>query len=189
MLIPPELMGAHIGPSRSHTTGRIQSLSFRAITALLGHLGVEWNLLELTEHQQRALAAAIALHRRFRPLLHGGDVVRFDPVVNGPDVAMHAYGVYAADRREALVACAQLRTGMSLTPPMLRLPGLAADQRYRVQLLDVLDDGSRVRGAARRQPAWLADGLELTGRQLAVHGLQPPVLDPESAVLLHLTAT
>ena len=189
MLVPPELMGAHIGPSRAHTTGRVQSLSFRAATALFGHLGVEWNLLDLTDQQRRALAAAIALHRRFRPLLHGGDVVRFDPVANGPDAASLAHGVYAADRREALVSLAQLRTAMSLTPPALRLPGLVADMRYRVEVLDVLDDGVQVRGAARRQPAWVTKGIELTGRQLAVHGLQPPVLDPESAVLLHLTAT
>jgi alpha-galactosidase len=189
MLVPPEMMGAHIGPSRAHTTGRVQSLSFRAATALFGHLGVEWNLLDLTDQQRRALTAAIALHRCFRPLLHGGDVVRFDPVANGADAASLAHGVYAADRREALVALAQLRTGMSLTPPMLRLPGLVADMRYRVEVLDVLDDGVQVRGAARRQPAWVAEGIELTGRQLAVHGLQPPVLDPESAVLLHLTAT
>jgi alpha-galactosidase len=189
MLVPPELMGAHIGPSRAHTTGRVQSLSFRAATALFGHLGVEWNLLDLTDQQRRALAAAIALHRHFRPLLHGGDVVRFDPVADGPDAAALAHGVYAADRREALVSLAQLRTAMSLTPPALRLPGLVADVRYRVEVLDVLDDGVQVRGAARRQPAWVTKGIELTGRQLAVHGLQPPVLDPESAVLLHLTAT
>ena len=31
-------------------------------------------------------------------------------------------------------------------------------------------------------------GIELTGRQLAVHGIQPPPLHPESALLLRLTA-
>ena len=50
MLIPPELMGAHIGPERSHTTGRRHDLQFRAATAFFGHLGVEWNLLRLDEH-------------------------------------------------------------------------------------------------------------------------------------------
>ncbi len=40
-------------------------------TALFGHLGVEWNLLD-------GLAEVIALHRRLRRLLHGGDAVRFD---------------------------------------------------------------------------------------------------------------
>jgi hypothetical protein len=36
------------------------------------------------------------------------------------------------------------------------------------------------------QPGWLADGVELTGRQLAAHGIRPPVLHPESAVLISL---
>ena len=49
MLIPPELMGAHIGPSRSHTTGRIHSLAFRGATAMFGHLGVEWNISRLDD--------------------------------------------------------------------------------------------------------------------------------------------
>jgi hypothetical protein len=40
---------------------------------------------------------------------------------------------------------------------------------------------------ARRQPAWIAAGIDLTGRQLAVHGLQMPVMNPESALLIHLT--
>jgi hypothetical protein len=47
-------------------------------------------------------------------------------------------------------------------------------------------------GMALTQPSWLAAGagepLVLTGRQLAVHGLQPPILHPESAILLTLTA-
>ena len=30
LLLPPELIGAHVGPPRSHTTGRVHDLSFRA---------------------------------------------------------------------------------------------------------------------------------------------------------------
>ena len=130
MLIPPELMGAHIGPTRSHTTGRVHSLAFRAVTALFGHLGVEWNVLTLDDRERAQLAEVIALHQRFRPLLHSGDTVRFDPVRNGQEPASQAYGVYSADRSEALVAHVQLTTGMSLLPPPLRLPGLVPDRRY-----------------------------------------------------------
>jgi len=185
MLIPPELMGAHVGPPRAHTTGRTHSLAFRAATAMFGHLGVEWDVLGLTADERLALQEAIGLHRRFRPLLHGGDVVRFDEVPAGarePEAIAH--GVYAPDRSEALVAWAQLRTGPSLAPPPFRLPGLAPEHRYRVEVLRIPGGGRRV--PARRQPAWVADGIELTGRQLAVHGLQLPVLDPESVLLLHL---
>jgi alpha-galactosidase len=191
MFIPPELMGAHIGPPQSHTTGRTHSLSFRAITALFGHLGVEWNVLALDDREREQLARFIALHRRFRPLLHGGDVVRFDPSLNGTAVSSHAHGVYAADRSEALVAVIQLRTGMSLTPPAVRMPGLDPDRRYRVSVVDV---GGRPRGPGRAQPAWTATdaaeaGLVLTGRQLALHGVQPPTMHPETALLLHVSAT
>jgi len=185
LFVPPELMGAHIGPPRSHTTGRTHTLAFRAITAMFGHLGVEWNVLDLDEGDREQLRSFIALHRRFRPLLHSGDVVRFDPVLNGTEVASHAHGVYAPDRSEALVALVQLRTGMSLAPPPVRLPGLDADRRYRVS---VVDTGTRHWGPSRTMPSWVTDGVVLTGRQLAVHGLQPPAMHPETALLVHLVA-
>ena len=79
MFIPPEVMGAHIGPPRRHTTGRLHTLAFRAATAMFGHLGIEWNLLALDDDELDELAEVVALHKRFRPLLHGGDAVRFDP--------------------------------------------------------------------------------------------------------------
>ena len=176
MLIPLEVMGAHIGPTRSHTTGRTHSLAFRSVTALFGHLGVEWNVLSLTEAERSQLAAVIAMHRRFRGLLHSGDAVRFDPVLNGQAAASYAYGVYAADRREALVAHVQLTTGISLLPPPLRLPGLLPEARYVVEQVPL--PGARVE--------WPASGIGLTGTQLAAHGIQLPRQHPESGVLLHL---
>ncbi|MDP9026319.1 MAG: alpha-galactosidase, partial [Actinomycetota bacterium] len=33
VLLPPELVGSHVGPKRTHTTGRVTELSFRLITA------------------------------------------------------------------------------------------------------------------------------------------------------------
>ena len=181
MLLPPELMGAHVGPTRSHTTARQHSLAFRAATALFGHLGVEWNVLSLSGDERAALAAVIALHKRFRPLLHSGDVQRFDH----PGDAAHAHGVYALDGSEALVAFVQLRTAPALSPSPLRLPGLVADATYAVAQVHL--PGDERLGPARRQPAWLRDGITLTGAQLAAHGLQMPTLDPETAVVVHLT--
>jgi hypothetical protein len=51
----------------------------------------------------------------------------------------------------------------------------------------ILLPGQERLGPGRRQPAWLTDGITLTGAQLAVHGLQMPSLDPENGLLLHLT--
>lgn len=183
--LPPELMGAHIGPPTAHTTARHHSLEFRAVTALFGHLGIEWNLLELDEPELTGVARYLALHKRFRDLLHHGDAVRFDPLTNGPSPSAHAYGVYAADRSEALVCLAQLNTGISLTPPRLLLPGLDPQRRYRATIVD--PPGLRSHTSSR-QPEWVSTGITLTGRQLALHGLQPPGLDPEWAILIHLVA-
>jgi alpha-galactosidase len=179
MLIPPELMGAHIGPTRSHTTGRRHDLAFRAATAMFGHLGVEWNVLELDDLERLQLAEVIAIHQRFRSLLHTGDAVRFDR----PDDSTVAHGVYNAERSEGIVSFTQLRTGPSLTPAPLRLPGLDPDRVYEIRLLPL--PGVRF-GPARNEPEWLAEGIHLTGRQLAAHGVQLPVLNPETAILLHL---
>ena len=179
MLIPPEVMGAHIGPARAHTTGRVHTLAFRAATALFGHLGVEWNVARLDDDRRAQLAEAIAVHKRFRSLLHSGDVVRFDA-----EDPYCAHGVYAADRSEGLVSFAQLSTAPSLTPPALRLPGLDPDAGYRIEHVALPDERW---GMALTQPVWLAHGIELTGRQLAAHGIRPPVMHPESAVLFSLT--
>ena len=180
MLIPPELMGAHIGPPRSHTTGRRHGLAFRAATAMFGHLGIEWNLRDLDDDRLDALAEVIALHRRFRPLLHGGDVVRFDT-----EREFVAHGVYRPDRSEALVGVARVATSPSLVPPPLRLPGLDPDRRYRVEHLALPGEPG---GPNRTLPAWWRDGLEMTGRGLATTGVQLPAMHPETATLLHLTA-
>jgi alpha-galactosidase len=176
-LLPPELLGAHIGPPRAHTTARHTSLAFRAATALFGHLGIEWDLLGCDDRELADLAAVVALHKRLRPLLHGGDVVRIDR----PDHATSAHGVLSADRTRAVIALVQLTTAPSLVPAPLRIPGLDPDRRYRVTHLAL--PGERT-GPAAGVPSWLTDGIIATGRHLAVVGLQPPVLYPASAVLL-----
>jgi alpha-galactosidase len=179
-LLPPEVVGAHIGPPRAHTTGRAQRLSFRAATAVFGHLGIEWNLLEASDRHLDALRWWIDLHLRLRDLLHGGTVVRLDPV----DDAAFAHGVVAPDRSQALFSLVQLTQSRRTVPAPVRLAALDPERTYRVAHVpppgDVLGWG--------RQPAWLADGpVEAPGRWLMEVGLQPPLQLPESAVLVHLT--
>ena len=180
-VFPPERMGAHIGPSTAHTTGRAHTLAFRAITAMFGHFGVEWNVLELGDDDVRALSELISLHKELRGLLHNGDGVRLDH----PNPTVLAHGVYAYDRREAIVSVAQMASPRSQRVEPLRLPGLLDDVRYHVSIIPVRNGAPR---AARKQPAWAADGVEATGRQLAALGLPMPAMWPESAVLVRLRA-
>jgi alpha-galactosidase len=181
LLFPPELMGTHIGSPVAHTTGRSHSLGFRAIAAMFGSLGIEWNLLAASDQDRADLAAIIATHNELRPLLHHGDVVRLDH----PDPNVVVHGVVAVDGSDAVFACTRLGSGPSLHTAPIRLPRLEPQRTYDVSILPI---GNMRLGTARRQPVWLSDGLQLTGRQLGSVGFSAPVLLPETSVLLRVTS-
>jgi alpha-galactosidase len=182
LLLPPELVGTHVGPPRAHTTGRSHGLAFRVATALFGHFGIEWDVASASEQEQQALAEAIACYKRLRPLLHGGQVVRADH----PDPAAYLHGVVAPDRAEALFAYVQLAASATETPGLARLPGLDPGRAYRVEPVAVAGEPETTQAAA---PPWYeAGGVTLDGPSLAEVGLPLPVLRPEQALLLHLTA-
>jgi alpha-galactosidase len=150
------------------------------VTALFGHLGIEWDLLTLGDQELDRLAWFVDLHKRHRPLLHAGDVVRFDT-----DGGLVAHGVYAADRAEGLISVARLRSGPALAPAPLRLPDLDPDAVYAVELIEL--PGHRWT-MDREPPAWSTGGLRIDGRTLAHHGLQLPALLPDTALVVHLDA-
>ena len=97
LLLPPELVGSHVGPARAHTTGRTHDLSFRGATALFGHFGIEWDVTGLDDDEREKLTGLVATYRLHRALLHSGDVVHADH----PDPAAAVHGVVAADGSEA----------------------------------------------------------------------------------------
>lgn len=182
MLVPIEVLGAHIGPPVAHTTGRRHTLAFRAATAMFGHLGIEWNLLQAKPHELSALTEVIALYKKHRALIHGGNFARYEVSAVEPQSAI-AHAVIANDKREALLCFVQLQTSASLIPAMWKVFGLDPQLSYAVQLVE-LPGG--VQGSAQTLPQWCDSPITLTGQQLATVGLQPPALHPQSAVLIHL---
>ncbi|MEU6074272.1 alpha-galactosidase [Micromonospora sp. NPDC047074] len=183
LLLPPELVGSHIGPERSHTTHRVHDLGFRAATALFGHHGIEWDIGTISAAERRELAAWVALHKRLRPLLHAGRVVRVDH----PDPAVWAHGVVAHDGSHAVYAVARLATSVAQAPGPVRLPGLDPRRRYAVRPVAGVPEPATIQRAA---PGWLASGggVTLGGAVLAAVGLQLPALHPEQTLLLEVTA-
>ncbi|MFN8168230.1 MAG: alpha-galactosidase [Candidatus Nanopelagicales bacterium] len=181
VVLPPELMGAHVGGAWSHTTTRTQTLPFRAATALFGHLGFEWNLLHASAEERAGIAAVVALHQRFRPLLHSGDVVRVDH----PDDSAVVHGVVAGDGSQALFSYAQLTTTDAVIPVPVRLVGLDPARRYRVER--VLVPGANY-DPGKHHPSWYDEPVVVGGDVLATVGLPLGVHVPESATLVHATA-
>jgi alpha-galactosidase len=182
LLLPHEIIGSHVGAPTAHTTGRTHSLAFRAATALFGHFGIEWDLRTASPEQLQELAAWVALYKEERALVHGGTSVHSDY----PDDAYWAHGVVAPDRRRALFAFVGMETSLSAQPGRIRLPGLDADLRYRLEPIH-LSDGALTRTACG-PPSWWTAPPTVSGRVLKAVGLQAPMLYPEQALLFRLIA-
>ncbi|MEU0957044.1 alpha-galactosidase [Streptomyces niveus] len=179
LLLPPELLGAHVGSPVSHTTGRAHTLDFRAGTALFGHFGIEWDLTAAGPGERARLAEWVAAYKELRPLLHTGTVVHGDH----PDPALRVHGVVAADRSHALYALVQTATSVMSPAGIVRLPGLDPDARYQVR---PRRPGDLPEGPRRSDPLWWErpEGVTLTGRMLEVSGVRAPTLFPERLVLV-----
>lgn len=182
LLMPPELLGAHVGPPRAHITGRTHDLSFRLATVLFGSAGIEWDVTTANAHDFDALRSWVSTVKLLRPLLTTGRTVRADE----PGDDRYVHGLVSHDRCEALIALVTVATAVVSVPPPLRFPGLKPDRRYRIEPLELGGTPHVVQDAP---PAWLADGgITITGRLLADLGLPVPLLGPEQALLLRAIA-
>jgi alpha-galactosidase len=182
LLLPPELMGAHVGPDETHITGRVTSLEMRCATALFGHAGLERDLTACAPPELERISAWIALYKRTRALIHSGRTITVEH-----DASASVHGVVAQDGSHALFCYAQLTSVASHTPlapnPFrLRLPGLLADAVYGVSVAWGPHGGGLV-------PARLDIAGPWTGRALATVGIPLPRLNPADAVVLEFTAT
>jgi len=177
-LLPPELLGAHIASGKNHTTGRVHDLAFRAGTAIIGHLGIEWDLTLATEAEETALAAWVERYVQDRALLHGGDLVRIDEV----DETRLVYGTVSPDRRDAVFFFVSTgRSEVSGTGHVV-FRDLDPDVRYRVDPVLLGDqDGLSA-------PAWWSGDRVFSGRVLETVGVQPPLTPADCVVPFRLTA-
>jgi alpha-galactosidase len=180
LLLPPELIGTHVGPPVAHTTKRATSLDFRISVALFGHLGIEWDITTCTPAELRQLRDGIAAHKRLRPLLHSGDV--HHPPTG--DAGTSATVVVGPDGDQAVVGLARSASGARALPSLLRVPALPAERRYRVSV--------PFPSALPRDvpPLLTAAGgpAEATGSALGAVGLRLPLLHPAHSVVIELGA-
>jgi alpha-galactosidase len=174
LLLPPEMMGAHVGGPVAHTTGRSHQLDFRAATALLGHFGIEWDLTTVTDEELERLGEWVALHKEFRHLVAEGVLVHGDH----PDPALLITGVVSQDGREAVFVLAAVACTSTQLPLAVVLPGLRCDLRYDLRRVGA--------GTAHAEDApWLTSGLTLPGTVLRLAGIRLPSMRPETAIVLH----
>jgi alpha-galactosidase len=202
-LVPPELLGSHIASARSHTTGRMHDLSFRATTAIFGHLGIEWDLSAATAQELADIREWFSFYKANRGLLMGGDLVRLD----FPDPTVMAYGIVAPDRSAGIYTVASIGGSDVMIPGRLRFPGLDPDRRYRIRPILIGRPPSGLNpppwwgaittefepSGERRAMGWGLPsdggaGLVLSGAALAAAGVMAADFHPEHAILYRVEA-
>ncbi|MGX9416354.1 alpha-galactosidase [Vibrio sp. RC27] len=174
---PPEVMGSHIGPASSHTTRRQHNINLRGITALSGHMGVELDPVKESDKEKAAFSRYIALHKRFRPLLHSGEVFYLDCCDNTRNV----YGVKNAN--EMLITVCQLTMPDHAIPEPLRLDYLDPNKQYSLELVDFPEASWQL---MKQVPPWMKTSMKVSGDVLTKIGLTMPVQDPESAMMISI---
>ncbi len=158
--MPPELMGSHIGTAPAHSTGRTQSLDFRASVAMQGHFGVEFDLIKLGDAERARLAEWIAFYKASRHLLHAsvwmGEA--------GDNLIWHAAG----DTDEWLLFIFRMAPMELRHMPPVRLPFVDESASYRIAISGPEGDGSETDSSG----AWL-------GR----YGMAVPHMKAEEAII------
>lgn len=170
LFFPPEVMGAHVGGSPNEISGRLHPMGFRVANALSGHFGVEPTKDPFSPEEQACLRAGIAFYKAHRDWLHQGATY----YLPHRDPNLLARLQISQQRDQALLTAAQLRTPTDGVPLPLRLVGLHRNTHYQVHFID-LDTFTR------------QSTYDVNSDLLEQQGLQLPILNPDSAVLVELT--
>jgi alpha-galactosidase len=140
--MPPELMGAHVGASPAHATGRSQSMDFRCAVALPGHFGVELDVRKLDHDDRGKLKLWIDRYKAYRDHLHQGKVWQG---AGDDGLLWQAHG----SAEDLLLLIFRMTPQSQRHAPVLRLSMLDTARRYRI-------------GSVEYEGAWLIQhGLPL----------------------------
>ena len=181
LLVPPAMIGEHVGASPAHSTHRATSQELRMAMAFFGHMGIEWNLNIEPREAVDQLAIWTNEFKKHR------DWFAIDTCVHGDinDPAVRLDGMVTPDRSVAIYRFTQLTSSQTYPAAPVRLPGLDPERLYRVTPL------APSLGAADSQIAngqsdlgwWNSDGVLMTGEALQRYGLRILSLHPAQAVL------
>lgn len=175
---PAEVMGAHIGPRWSHTTGRGLHTGLRALAASTGHLGIEADLTAIDDEERSVIRDAVARYKNDRHIWHGGRLSRVETV----DPSLFGNLAITMDARQARLVMMQTDRPRSSQSPRVFVPGLLADRRYRVALSY---QSEMVKEANRSFDNPLAsDGYIASGAVLAQAGIALPTLYAQTGLAI-----
>ncbi len=176
IVIPPELLSAHLTTPTVHSSKRQVSVDYSAAVALLGHFGIEWDLTTADENTLAQVEAAVDLWKKNRDLISTGTIVRADLA----DPSLDVRGVVSKDLTEGLFTITQVTSSPFHPVGNVHFPGLKDDAQYA---LTVLVDGSEA-GPGQTPLPWIQEPPILTGQALADIGVRAPTQFPQTSTVV-----
>jgi alpha-galactosidase len=176
MFLPSAITGSHVGPRKSHTSGRVLPMAFRAWVAAQRHMGFEMDLRELTDDEAATLTRITTWYKANRSWMMAGTIHRLDAA----DPSITAEIQIATDGARFVTFAGQAEASTQILPRPLRLTGLDPLARYTVTLTNPEDAAKQSRG-----PVALKSGpLTLTGATLMQQGIMLPVAWPATMLVV-----
>lgn len=176
---PACCMAAHVTAVPNHQTNRTASLKFRFDVAMSGRLGFELHPKNMSPEEIAFAKRGVETYKRLRPVVQRGDLYRIASPYDGDHAAL-AY--VSEDRRRAVAfVYGQNRRCRGGAPDPLRLSGLDPARRYRVEEVNLEEEGkaTHLRGL---------QGVVLGGDAIAADGV-PFYLGPgDDSIVVEFTA-
>ncbi|MGI9436230.1 MAG: alpha-galactosidase [Geminicoccaceae bacterium] len=179
---PPEVIGTHIGPTWSHTSGRGLPLGLRTLVAGFGHMGIEADVTTMSPEERAAIREAIKRHKADRKIWHRGTFSRIRTV----DPALIGAVAISEDRMQARLVVIQTDRPRASLPPRIRVKGLLPEQPYRAYIQATSEP---LACANRRFDNPIAEqGVILPGEVLAGAGIGLPALFAQTGLAIAIEA-
>ncbi len=141
LVFPPFAMGSHVSAVPNHQTGRITPIETRGNVAMSGCFGYELDLNALPADDLDKVRAQVKRVKALRQTLLYGSFHRLLSPYEGNDTA---WITVSPDKTEAVLMLTRKQARSYAFPPLVKLRGLDAEKRYRIEEMDEVYTGAEL---------------------------------------------
>ncbi|HGJ3723719.1 TPA: alpha-galactosidase, partial [Streptococcus pneumoniae] len=122
-------MGAHVSAVPNHQMGRMTPLETRGLVAMMGNLGYELDLTNLSDEEKATIANQVNLYKELRPVVQLGQQYR---LIN-PDTVSNEAAVQFNYGNQTIVTYVRVLSVVETMETTLKLKNLDEEGLYKLQ--------------------------------------------------------
>ncbi|MFU2205590.1 alpha-galactosidase [Streptococcus pluranimalium] len=139
-LYPTISMGAHVSAAPNHQMGRITPVQTRGHVAMMGNLGYELDLTQLTKEEKALVSDQVALYKKIRPLVQFGKQYR---LIN-PEQGSNETALQFVYDNQTVVTYVRIQSTIETIETTLKLKGLEEEALYQLEGTDLVYSGAEL---------------------------------------------